>query len=147
VEVAARLEVSTKSAYAWRREWRAGGVGALASRGPSGPAPRLNAAQLQRLEARLDAGPAAAGYVEDQRWTLARVARMTRSMFHRSYSLKGMSLLLHRMGWTPQLPRHRAAERDAAAIATWRRQTWPTVKGSRAGWARGSASPTSPARR
>jgi hypothetical protein len=38
VEVAARLEVSTKSAYAWRRAWVAGGVDALASKGPSGPA-------------------------------------------------------------------------------------------------------------
>jgi len=147
VEVAARLEVSTKSAYAWRRDWRRGGVDALTSKGPSGPTRRLTAAQVERLEAKLDAGPAAAGYTKDKRWTLARVAKMIRGMFRQSYSLKGVSLLLHRMGWTPQMPAHRAAERDADAIATWRKQTWPAVKGSRAGWARGSASPTSPAKR
>jgi len=147
VQVAARLEVSTKSAYAWRRAWKAAGVPALASKGPSGPAPRLNAAQVERLQARLDAGPAAAGYTKDKRWTLARVAKLIRVMFHQSYSLKGVSLLLHRMGWTPQMPQHRAAERDEDAIAGWRRRTWPAVKGSRAGWARGSASPTSPAKR
>lgn len=147
VEVAVWLEVSAKSAYAWRRDWCRGGVGALASKGPSGPVRRLSAAQVRRLEAKLDAGPAAAGYTSDQRWTLARVAALIRLMFHRSYSLKGVSLLLHRMGWTPQLPAHRAVERDADAIAGWRRQTWPAVKRSRAGWARGSASPTSPVRR
>jgi putative transposase len=54
-------------------------------------------------------------------------------MFHVRYSGKGVSLLLHRMGWTPQMPSHRAVERDEAAIATWRKRTWPAVKGSRAG--------------
>jgi transposase-like protein len=33
VEIAARLRVSTKSVYQWRRRWAAGGVAALASRG------------------------------------------------------------------------------------------------------------------
>jgi transposase len=35
LQVAAALEVSTKSAYAWRRAWIAGGVAGLASRGVS----------------------------------------------------------------------------------------------------------------
>lgn len=141
-EVAARLEVSGKSARAWRRLWAEGGVRALASKGPSGPDQRLNTAQLAQLEALLTAGPVAAGYTEDQRWTLARVAKLIRDNFGVSYSLKGVSLLLHRLGWTPQMPRHRAAERDEEAIAHWRRYQWAAVKGSRAGWARGSASPT-----
>jgi len=34
VQVAHRLRVSTKSAYQWRRRWRAGGQAALASAGP-----------------------------------------------------------------------------------------------------------------
>src|SRR5262245_16412624 len=36
-EVAGLLEVSTKSAYQWRRAWAAGGARALVSKGPSGP--------------------------------------------------------------------------------------------------------------
>jgi putative transposase len=141
-EVAARLEVSGKSARAWRHVWAEDGVEALASKGPSGAASRLDAGELARLEALLTAGPAAAGYTEDQRWTLARIAKLISDTFRISYSLKGVSLLLHRLGWTPQMPRHRAAERDEEAIAHWRRYRWPAVKGSRAGWARGSASPT-----
>jgi GH43 family beta-xylosidase len=37
--------------------------------------------------------------------------------------------LLHRIGFSAQVPAHRAAERDAAAIVTWRMRTWPRVKG------------------
>jgi hypothetical protein len=44
-----------------------------ASKGPSGPDPTLSDEQLARLGARLEQGPAAAGYGEDQRWTLARM--------------------------------------------------------------------------
>jgi transposase len=141
VEVAAALKVSTKSAYAWRRAWEAGGVEALASKGSPGPRQRLSATQLARLESILRAGPAESGFVEDQRWTLARIATVIARRFHLRYSLKGVSLLLNRMGWTPQMPKHRAAERDEDAIRTWRRRQWSAVKDSRADWARGSASP------
>jgi transposase-like protein len=56
VQVAQRLRVSTKSAYQWRRCWRAGGEAALASRGPGGAVCRLPPAQLAKLQAALDGG-------------------------------------------------------------------------------------------
>lgn len=146
-EVATALEVSTKSARAWRRAWATGGTQALLSQGQPGPKAKLTDHQLARLEQALEQGPAAAGWTEDQRWTLARVARLIGRMFHVSYSLKGVALLLHRMGWSPQMPMHRAAERDEQAITEWRKTTWPAAKGSRAGWARGSALPTKPGKR
>jgi transposase len=65
-QVARRLRVSTKSAYQWRRRWRAGGDMALASKGPGGPSCRLNANQLERLRSELARGPAAYGWA-DQR--------------------------------------------------------------------------------
>ena len=52
-----------------------GGEAALASRGPGGAACRLSERQLARLRAALDLGPAAYGWRQDQRWTLARVPR------------------------------------------------------------------------
>jgi putative transposase len=61
-EVARRLRVSSNSAYAWRRRWRVGGEAALASRGPGGAVCRLSRAQLARLRAALDGGPAAWGW-------------------------------------------------------------------------------------
>ena len=52
VELAARLEVSTKSARAWRRAWLAGGEAGLASKGASGPQSKLTVEQLRQLEQR-----------------------------------------------------------------------------------------------
>jgi transposase len=72
-QVSAALQVSTKSAYTWRRAWAAGGEQALASKGPSGPDRVLSEAQVAKLVTKLQQGPAAAGWVEDQRWTLSRV--------------------------------------------------------------------------
>jgi transposase len=124
VEVAARLRVSQNAAYVWRRRWTAGGIAALRSRGPAGAACRLSDAQLERLRAALDAGPGASGWTEDQRWTLARVATLIGRMFRVRYTLRGVSLLLHRIGYSPQVPARRAAERDEAAVASWRREAW-----------------------
>jgi transposase-like protein len=42
VQVAHELRVSTKSAYQWRRQWRAGGTAALASKGVGGAVCRLS---------------------------------------------------------------------------------------------------------
>jgi transposase len=129
VQVARQLRVSTKSVYQWRRRWRAGGQAALASKGPGGAAGRLDERQLGRLRAALDLGPAAYGWTEDQRWTLARAAALTARLFHVRYTLRGVSYLLHRIGFSPQVPVHRAAERDEAAIAAWRAGTWAKVRG------------------
>ncbi|GFJ93158.1 winged helix-turn-helix domain-containing protein [Phytohabitans rumicis] len=133
VEVAKRLEVSEKSAYVWRRAWQAGGVQALASKGASGPDPKLSDAQLAKLKARLEQGPAAAGYDEDQRWTLARVAALIGLMFKVRVSVTTTWEAMRRIGFSPQLPTQRAIERDEQAIARWRRYQWPAVKDSRAG--------------
>jgi putative transposase len=40
-----------------------------------------------------------------------------------------VSYVLHRNGFTPQVPAHRAAERDEAAIAEWRAVTWAKARG------------------
>ncbi|MDQ2876412.1 MAG: winged helix-turn-helix domain-containing protein [Actinomycetota bacterium] len=45
------------------------------------------------------------------------------------YTLRGTSYLLHRMGWAPQVPVHRAVERDEDAIAAWRAVTRAKVGG------------------
>jgi putative transposase len=144
-QVASVLEVSTKSAYTWRRAWAAGGEQALASKGPSGPDRVLSETQVAKLVAKLKEGPAAAGWVEDQRWTLSRVRTLIGRMFHKSVALSTVWYVLRRAGFTAQQPICRAAERDEQAIEHWRRYQWPAVKGPRAGWARGSSSPTSPA--
>jgi transposase len=146
-EVAKRLRVSRKSAYAWHHTWRAGGNDALASRGTGGSPCRLDDRQVARLQAELDAGPAAHGWTDDQRWTLTRVAQVIRTLFRVCYTQRGVSYLLHRTGWSPQVPVHRAAERDEEAIATWVRTTWPEVGKQCGTGIRGWSSRTKPASR
>ncbi len=118
--MARSLRVSVESAYQWRWRWRAGGQPALASKGAGGTACRLGERQLTRLRGALDAGPAAYGWTEDQRWTLARITALIARLFHVRYSPRGTCYLLHRIGFSPQVPVHRAAERYEAAIAAWR---------------------------
>jgi transposase len=144
VQVAVELQVSTKSAYAWRRAWTAGGENALASKGTPGPDPVLSEHLVQKLIVKLNEGPAAAGWAEDQRWTLARVCTLIGRMFHVTVSVTTAWQILHRARFSPQQPIARAAERDEQAIERWRRHQWPAVKESRADWARGSVSPTNP---
>jgi transposase len=144
-EVARRFRVSRMSANRWRRALAAGGKQALASKGAGGARCKLIPAQLAELEAVLDAGPAAWGWA-DQCWTLARIGELVRERFGVDYTLAGLDVLLHRIGWSVQVPARRAAERDEDAIVAWREETWPVIKGRRRTWAPGSASRTSPAR-
>ena len=144
-EIAKRFRVSRMSANRWRRALAAGGKQALASRGAGGARCTLSPLQVAELEAVLEAGPAAWGW-KDQCWTLARISELVYERFKVDYTLAGLDLLLHRLGWSVQVPARRAAERDEAAIATWKQEAWPVVKGRRRTWAPGWSSKTSPAR-
>ena len=144
-EVAERFRVTRMSANRWHRALTAGGRPALASRGPGGAHCKLSAAQLDELTALLDAGPAAWGWT-DQCWTLARIAAVVRERFGVDYTLAGLDPLLHRLGWSVQVPARQAAERDEQQVLAWREKTWPEIKGPRRTWAPGWSSKTSPAR-
>jgi transposase len=144
-EVAARFRVTRMSANRWRRALAAGGRPALASKGPGGARCRLGPTQLTELQDLLDAGPAAWGW-DDQCWTLPRIAEVVRTRFGVDYTLPGLDLLLHRLGWSVQVPARRAIERNDEQITAWREQTWPEIKGWRRTWAPGWSSKTSPAR-
>lgn len=127
-QIASELRVSEKSVRDWRRRWAAGGTDALASAGPGGSDCKLTADQQKQLAGLLDDGPVVQGW-DDARWTLARVAELIERRFEVSYTLRGVSYLLHRMGYSQQVPTRRAIERDPEAIASWHRRRWPSVRG------------------
>lgn len=76
----------------------------------------------------LDADPVAVGW-SDQCWTLARIAEVVHRRFRVEYILAGLDLLLHRIGWSVQIPSRKATERDEAKIAAWKDEQWPVIKG------------------
>src|SRR3954470_1859282 len=144
-EVASRFRVTRMSANRWRRALADGGRPALASKGPGGAQCRLTPAQLDELQTVLDAGPAVWGWT-DQCSTLPRIAEVVHTRFGADYTLPGLDLLLHRLGWSVQVPARQATERDEEQIAAWREETWPEIKGWRRTWAPGWSSKTSPVR-
>jgi transposase len=144
-EVAERFGVTRMSANRWHRALAAGGRPALASKGPGGARCRLSPAQLDELQVLLEGGPAAWGWA-DQCWTLPRIAEVVHTNFGVDYTLPGLDLLLHRLGWSVQMPARQAAERDEEQISVWRQETWPEIKRARRTWAPGWSSRTSPAR-
>ncbi|MFJ9521064.1 transposase [Kitasatospora sp. NPDC101801] len=127
-EVALRLRVSVKSAYQWHQLWQEGGAEALGSRGPGGSRCRLSPRCLEKLAVFLDQGPAAHGWVEDQVWTASRVVTLIGRKFHVTYSVSGATRLMHRLGFSPQVPARRVAERDERAVTVWKEVTWAEVK-------------------
>ncbi|MCT9010368.1 winged helix-turn-helix domain-containing protein [Streptomyces rhizosphaerihabitans] len=129
------------SSNRWRRALASGGRQALVSKGPGGARCKLDAEQLRVLQVALEAGPAACGW-SDQCWTLARIAEIVRHRFRVEYTLAGLDLLLHRIGWSVQIPTRKASERNEAKIAAWKDEQWPVIKRGRRTWVPGSASRT-----
>jgi transposase len=127
-EVARQLGVSAQAVSVWHGRWEAGGPEALRSERPGGPSPRLSDAQLATVEQALLDGAPANGFVGEL-WTLDRVAlvieRLTGVRHHPAWV---WALLHHRLGWSVQRPKRRAAERDQVAIDRWVKERWPQIK-------------------
>jgi transposase len=127
-EVARRLGVSRQSVHLWHQRWQAAGTDGLRSQGPTGPAPRLSDVQLRQVEQALLRGAGSNGFVGEL-WTLDRIAtvlqRLTGVRHHPAHI---WALLHHRLGWTVQRPKRRAAERDQDAIDRWVAERWPRIK-------------------
>jgi transposase len=123
-EVARQLGVARQNVSRWPARWQAGGPNALASRGPTGPDPRLSDVQRAAIDQALRQGARANGFDSDH-WTLERITtvieQLTGTRYHPGHTWK----LLRRMGWRLQRPARRAVERDEQAIARWVAEDWP----------------------
>jgi transposase len=139
-QVAGRLRVSRMSAWRWQQAWKCGGAEALLSKGSASPC-RLDQGQLARLCRIVQDGPGVYGFA-DQVWTVDRIRAVVADELRVRYSNSGMWRLLDRVGMSWQVPVRRAAERDEAAITTWKESTWPEIKGRRASREPRSASRT-----
>src|SRR5918999_6386087 len=124
------LGVSTGAVSQWVARAREGGPEALRHRPPPGAPRRLAAAQLARLPDLLHRGAEADGF-RGQVWTCGRIAAVLRLAFGVSYHPVPVGRWLKAIRWSPQKPARRARQRDEAAIAHWREQTWPAIKKGR----------------
>jgi transposase len=129
--IAAALGVTEGAVSQWLSRARAGGVEALRHRPAPGAPPKLPRAQLARLPALLDCGPAAFGF-RGTVWTCPRVAAVIARHFGVRYTAAHISRLRRRLGWRPQRPIRRASQRDPQAIAQWYAERRPALKRGRA---------------
>lgn len=129
-EVARLVGVRRQSAHDWLKAWREAGSKGLHSKGAAGPKARLSAAQKARLVEAIVAGPRAEGYVTEV-WTLPRVAKLIEKQTGERYHPGHVWWLLRELGLSCQQPTRRAIERDEAAIAEWKKRTWPALKKKR----------------
>lgn len=126
-EVARELGVAFESANRWHKAWQTSGAKGLKKAGRAGRKPRLEPFQCLELEAALQRGPEALGYVT-KLWTLPRVAELIKEQIGVRFHPAHVSRLLRQMGWSCQKPARRALERDEEKIRHWKRYRWPAIK-------------------
>jgi transposase len=143
--IAKELRVHVRSVQRWRKAWSDRGEVGLRSAGPVSR-PILSDELFAVLETELDKGPLAHGW-PDQTWTLARIATLIGRRFHKSYTPQGVAALLHRHGWSHQVPARRAVERDDDAAAAWVKEVWPEAEEPGRRSRAGSSSRTKPGSR
>jgi transposase len=114
-EVAHFLGCGRSSVYPWVKRAKES-LGTLAAKPHRGPRPRLDAAQLKRLEDELKKGAKAHGW-RTELWTAGRVAVLIERLFQTTFHPEHVRKILKvRLRWTSQKPAKRAKERDEEAI-------------------------------
>ena len=125
--VARQVGAAVSAVWQWRETVRRKGAAALAAKPAPGRPRKLSARQRQRLPKLLANGARAYGYANDL-WTTRRVAAMIEREFGVDYHSAHVSRILADLGWSCQKPERRAVERNAAAIAHWKRYRWVAIK-------------------
>lgn len=126
-EIARELGVSRATVSGWTKVLKAGGIPQLRRRKASGRASKLNRAQQQKLKRFLERGALAAGFPTD-RWTLGRVGELIKREFGVRYHPNSLSRFLKKLGFSPQKPLPRAAERNEVLVKAWMQKDWPRIK-------------------
>jgi transposase len=104
-----------------------GGIEALRDMSKGGRPAQLGAAELSRLYVALLEGASAHGFATPL-WTIKRLGLWIERELGVRYSQTHIWRLLGQLGFSNQKPDRRALERDSAAIAQWRKRTWPALK-------------------
>ena len=126
-EIARLFDIDLSSVKRWKRAWKAGGVDASAAKPHPPRATKLSEKQKRQLIDTLIGGPLAAAFRTDL-WTCGRVAAVVRKRFRVSYHPDHLGRIMHDLGFSPQMPRQVARERDPEAVEWWRREDWPHIK-------------------
>jgi transposase len=126
-EIAEQIGVSYSTVKRVKKAYAQGGIAALATKPHGGSQPRMTAAQGQELLQLLSRGATAFGYDSDW-WNCSRINQLIADKFGIQYHTRHIGRVLKKLGWSRQLPKVQAPQRDEAAIEQWRKQDWPRLK-------------------
>jgi transposase len=128
-EIARRLGVSKTAVGKWAKQMkeRRRGLAGLKSRPKPGTNPKLSHQQWQRVLRLLKKGALKFGY-ETDRWTLGRIRELIKEQYKVEYNARYLSEKLRSLGWSPQVPARKAAERDDELVELWLKKDWPRIK-------------------
>ena len=128
-EVARTVGAPRQTVYRWLGVLQEHGIEGLREMSKGGRPAGISAEQLDKLRELILAGPIANGYGADL-WTLKRVRLLVAKHFGITYSDVHVWRILGALGFSSQEPEKRANERNAEAVAQWKRRTWPALKKS-----------------
>lgn len=127
LDVARLVGASSGTIADWKKAYAEHGEAFFQAHSPPGRKPTISGKQVNQLTKLLLKGARKNGYPTEL-WTLGRIAEVIEKHFGIAYDPSSVWHLLHRMGWSCQKPEKRARERDAQAIAVWRKTDWPGIK-------------------
>ena len=128
-QIATAVGVSEGAVSQWMTRGREGGAEALYHRPPPGARCRLSDEQRARLPALLQRGPEAYGF-PGQLYAWPHCRRDSRGMWRLLWSTSCRPFVQGSAVESAKAAR-RARQRDGAAIAPWREETWPAINRGR----------------
>jgi transposase len=139
-EIARELQVSRRSVSRWCEAWRSDRPRWIcASR--AGRDPRLDEAQLQKVDEALRRGALAHGFPTNL-WTVSQIATVIERITGVHYHLGHVWEVLAALEWSLLRPDRQARERNQEARQRWVAKRWPAVKQTRRGEKPGFSSRT-----
>lgn len=123
--IADHFGVSIHTVYSWKARLKEHGT--LQATVAKGPPRRLLPEQHEQLRTLLQEGPLQHGFPDDT-WTTRRVRDLMGRTFGVWYHADHVRKVLHQLGFTPQMPDGRAAERNELRIANWQERVTPELK-------------------
>jgi transposase len=126
-DIAIALDVSPVAVCQWIKKRKEEGASGLRAHPHTGRRAELSDAQKQLIPDFLSHGAEAYGF-RGNVWTCRRVKKVIEWEFGVSYHRSHVARLLKELGWTPQQPAERAAQRNEAEIHRWRTRTWLEIQ-------------------
>ena len=126
-EVARKTGVTPSAVSLWHTAWEQGGLESLKSKGQPGFRSQLTPEKRAAFKRAILKGPLVYGYNVNL-WTLPRLAAVMKKVTGVRFSEVWTWHIVRELGFTPQKPQVKAAQRDEKAIKAWKETRLPGLK-------------------